>query len=155
MSFKLSEEQYQRVLNVIWEGTPLSTLQTSEELHDYAWNYNWDDGFDNLRWVINNPLCSKGTALLIYWYSQPGYFLKFDRSEISVYQLDHFDFIQELQQNLLNGDFKHNTIAFDPRNDEGYDWIQENEAGNNGKSLNLPKELYEPAKGREMIRGAY
>ena len=37
-----------------------------EDLYVYAYNYNWDDGFDEPRAIAENPDCSLSTALLLF-----------------------------------------------------------------------------------------
>jgi hypothetical protein len=49
-------------------------LQSAEELHAFAVQFNWDAGVEQLSWVINNPMCELGTAILIYWRATPLYY---------------------------------------------------------------------------------
>jgi hypothetical protein len=157
MGKRLNEEQFNRVLKVFWEDEPLETLITSEELHDFAWNYNWDDGVKDLEWIIDNTLCDKGTALLIYWHMAPVYLLKYeDISEVSEYEQEDFLFMQKLEQKYLNEGFARSNIAFDPRNDEGTNWIEENEVYRDADvQKDVPREMLEATPGIELERGAY
>lgn len=41
-------------------------------LHIIAYHYNWDDGFDIPRKILNHPQCDFGTALMIF-YRGDGY----------------------------------------------------------------------------------
>jgi hypothetical protein len=42
-------------------------LRDAEQLHQFALNYNVNDGFSPLQAIIEHPACDKGTALYIYW----------------------------------------------------------------------------------------
>jgi len=48
-----------------------------EEWHQVACNWNWDDGADELRWIIQQPTCDRGTALLVYWHGGPRYYAQY------------------------------------------------------------------------------
>ena len=50
----------------------LSSCTNSATLHVYAFNYNWNDGFDLPQTIIDNPACTLGTALMIF-YLADGY----------------------------------------------------------------------------------
>jgi hypothetical protein len=58
MNTELTSEQYDRVMRVLYENQPVETLQSPEELHQFAWNYNRDDGLEALRRVINHPFAT-------------------------------------------------------------------------------------------------
>ncbi|MGZ3679993.1 MAG: DUF4274 domain-containing protein [Ktedonobacterales bacterium] len=49
------------------------TQATPDAWHQVAWKWNWDSGIKPLQWIIRQPRCDRGTALLIYWYSGPRY----------------------------------------------------------------------------------
>ncbi len=40
---------------------------TSAEQYYLASIYNWDDGVIVLKWIIESPICDKGTAMKIFW----------------------------------------------------------------------------------------
>src|SRR5712691_6236599 len=46
---------------------------TPDEWHQVAWNWNWDSGVEALQWIIRQPMCDRGTALLVYWMGGPRY----------------------------------------------------------------------------------
>lgn len=149
----LLKEQYDRVLKVLWEGAAIETLQTAEELHLYAWNYNWDSGIDSMRRVIHHPLCDKGTALLIYWYAGPGYLYQFlTRDEVSEYIRDQYDFLMELEQKYLSGAYQSEAITFDPAHDEGTGTNWTKEYAKIPKKRQIPAEMYQPTKGQQFQR---
>src|SRR5215207_4128317 len=81
-------------------------LNTPEKLHDFATHYNWDDGFEVPKWIINNPLCDRGTALMMYWHANPQYFCKYaTRNEVPSmgWNLQHYDLIREIEEKYLSG----------------------------------------------------
>ena len=104
-------------------------VDTREKLHIFATHYNWDDGFEIPKWIINHPLCDRGTALMMYWCVAPGYFSKYaDRKEIPTtgWHIQQYDLLQEIEEKYLMGFYKHNTILINPRHDRsnsinGYD----------------------------------
>jgi hypothetical protein len=101
----------------------LAQIESPEELHAYAREFNWDAGCKEMRDVIRHPLCDLGTALLIYWYAGPGYYLKYaDRSEVQDYENDSLALIEEIEQRVKDQQFKTATQPFDPRDHEGTDW---------------------------------
>ncbi|MBC7876655.1 MAG: DUF4274 domain-containing protein [Anaerolineales bacterium] len=126
-------------------------LNTSEKLNEFAAHYNWDDGFEVPVWIINNPQCDRGTALMMYWRAEPQYFCKYatcDDIPNSGWQISHYDFIREVEEKYINGFYKFQEILFNPRYDmssgmEGYDWTQEdNEIPQHRK---IPAEMFEPS----------
>ncbi len=154
MLYQLSDEQSTRVMNVFWEDAPLESLQTTEELHDFAWNYNWDDGLEAMRWVLNHPACDKGTALLIYWRSSPGYFCQYaNRDAATDFERETYDFVIELEQKYLAGAFQQETIAFDPKDDKGFDHTTA--YADYPIRRPIPSEMYQVTSGRHMQRGSY
>ena len=60
-------------------------LNTTDQYY-LAENYNWDDGVEILKWIIESKKCDKGTASLIFWTSEPDYYFEKSESEIS----DHY-----------------------------------------------------------------
>lgn len=121
---QLTDGQKANVLRVMFENLEdLKTLQNPLELHAVASNWNWDDGCELLTWIVCNPICEKGTALLLYWRAGPRWFYQFsNRDEISKYELPIYDLIKEIETRYISGFYKESTIAFDPKNDEETDW---------------------------------
>jgi len=79
----LTEEEKFRVQQIFDGNEEITALTNSVELHQFAWNYNWgDDNWVYLNWIVRNPLCDKGTALLLYWKHVPRwYYGKYGRWE--------------------------------------------------------------------------
>src|SRR5262249_23001942 len=54
--------------------------------HQVANGWNWDGGVAPLAWMIRQPQCDRGTALLIYWHGGPGWFKQYaGRDEVPAY----------------------------------------------------------------------
>jgi hypothetical protein len=127
----------------------LARVESPVELHYFAMNYNWDNGEDAVRAVIDHPLCDMGTASMIYWLAQPDLLLGWEaEGRCSKSELDDLAFVKRLQIRLLERDFGHRQIRFDPRNFLGVDYTQP-DAGSTGMPL-VPKALKEPTQGREL-----
>src|SRR5437868_15390451 len=119
----LTEAQLKRVQRMFrdeWESETelwqfFETVTDAEELHLYANGFNWDTGVGELRRVVRHRLCDRGTALLIYWRGNPGFFARFaDRSEtINPDQADQFDLLQEIEQKIIAGHFHTRRFAYD------------------------------------------
>lgn len=61
-----------KIINILMRYLKSSGLK---EWNQVAVDWNCDNGLKPLRWIIEQPECDKGTALLIYWVSDPNYFL--------------------------------------------------------------------------------
>jgi len=46
-------------------------LDEPKKLFGYVSKYNWDDGEEEMEYIVSDPRCELATALLIYWSSQP------------------------------------------------------------------------------------
>lgn len=78
MEIKLTPEQQARVEFLLYEcyetesiTENLKQLESTQEIHEFATNYNWDYGIEPLKLILQHPLCDRGTALKIYWLGQP------------------------------------------------------------------------------------
>ena len=93
-------------------------LKSSKELHYLASIFNWDDELDVLEWIINSPLCDKGTALLIFWRSQPDYYTRFDNEEEAEIAGEAFRLVRNIIKNFQDGFYQRARIRFNPKSDE-------------------------------------
>ncbi len=48
----------------------------STDQYYLAQHYNWDDGIEVLKWIIESRKCDKGTASLIFWASEPDWYFE-------------------------------------------------------------------------------
>lgn len=95
----------------------------SEELHAFVTNWNWGAGHGVLEEILNNPACEAATALQIYWYAAPEYYLQFADSaamaSVGGDPDDRLGFLARLEARYVKGDFPVGSLAFDPANPEG------------------------------------
>ena len=83
-----------------------------EEVYVFAYNYNWENGFDIPTIIINNPCCSLSTALLVF-YRADGYSFLMDK-EANGDLLPWHTFISDVYSRILNGNYKSSDVAFVP-----------------------------------------
>src|SRR3989344_4934279 len=99
-----------------YETALLEYLKTATPAmwHQIAWNWNWDDGHDGpIKWILDNPECDKGTALLVYWYLSPRYFSQYENADVvKNYERVHYDLIKEIEKKYLEGFYKKENIIF-------------------------------------------
>lgn len=89
-------------------------ITDSELLHIIAGNYNWDNGFEIPYNIINNKNCDLGTALMIF-YDADGYRVLENREKLKNPNLKEWAiFISEIEEQILNNQFKVNHIKFIP-----------------------------------------
>lgn len=100
----------------------LASVAEPEELHLFAKLCNWDGSIKDLQSVIRHPLCDQGTALLVYWRGQPGYYFQYaDRSAVPEHEREVFDLLREIEQRVTRGAYPAALQPFDPADDEGRD----------------------------------
>lgn len=92
----------------------IKDITDSELLHIIAGNYNWDNGFEIPYSIINNKNCDLGTALMIF-YDADGYRVLENREELKNPNVKQWtNFISEIEEKILNNQFKVNNIKFIP-----------------------------------------
>src|SRR6478735_2078171 len=82
-SFNNSEEDFLPDYNLF------KKLNSTDQFY-LAQNYNWDDGVEVLKWIIESKKCDKGTASLIFWSAEPDYYFEKSHDEIAEYEKDTF-----------------------------------------------------------------
>lgn len=114
----LTSEEQARVDAALYEDEALVVhLQTTEELHAFVEEYNYDDlaGFD---YLIRHPNLAKGSALTLFWLSDPVYHFS-RRESISPYlrgaHQQYQQLLVELQQRYVMGFYKQDIFAVNPR----------------------------------------
>jgi hypothetical protein len=110
----LSEQMYrQRVTFLATASTP------ALELHCFADHWNWGGGVEAMRQVAEHPNCDAATALLLFWRSDPEYYLQFSsRDDVPNYNRDGFDLTQLIEERFLRGGYSSGgEIGFNPRED--------------------------------------
>jgi hypothetical protein len=104
-------------------------LESTEELHAFAAQFNWDGNLNELYWVISHKVCDLATAKMIYWKASPLYFYeKFtSREEFSLakpsYYADKdwfksFDLIKFIEQKFDNQFFQVAKLGYSIQKDE-------------------------------------
>jgi hypothetical protein len=97
-----------------------SVLQDPVELHALAYNWNWDGGLETLFAIVRHPLCDRGTALLVYWYTSPVWVYRTyaDESEVAgPYERQQYRLIKEIESRYTEGFYQNQGIRFDPNTD--------------------------------------
>lgn len=145
----IAPESEARILAVLEGYEPGGSLESAEELHYCAWNYNWDDGLAMLWQIIAHPLCDWGTALLIYWRADPGWLHdpRPSRTAALLEETGVHALLREIEAKLLRGHFTP-TIAFDPTNDAGQNLVLEYDGP--PAPATVPAPLREPSPGRVL-----
>ena len=127
------------------------TQATPDEWHQVAWNWNWDSGVEALQWIIRQPMCDRGTALLVYWMGGPRYLAQYtERTEVPHYSLEHYDLLMEIERGYLTGRYTGAEIAFDTHDDEGHDWT--GEYADIPYRRPIPQPMYAASPGHKVAR---
>ena len=90
--------------------TIISQTEDQEILYVYAYNYNWDNGFEIPQAVLDNNKCDLSIALLIF-YSADGLNYLVEKS----YDADlpqWSSFIKKLYESILAGRYQKGEIEF-------------------------------------------
>ena len=78
----------------------------STDQYYLAENYNWDDGVEVLKWIIESEKCDKGTASLIFWTSEPDFYFEKSVNEISDYEKDTFLLLKRIVEKFNKKEFR-------------------------------------------------
>ena len=95
----------------------MGLFETSSEVHYFVTQYNWNDGLNPLKWLVNSELCDKGTALYVYWSFDVLYLLDPSDEMTAEINKQAKSLILELQNKYLSGFFRKNEIKYDPIED--------------------------------------
>ena len=100
----LYESNKEHVLSAI------SKERNSYILHIFAYNYNWDDGFELPRALLENGFCELATALMIFYLADGYTYIteKADNHKCSEWS----DFMKKLYTDITTGRYKTGNIAF-------------------------------------------
>ncbi|OGB76325.1 hypothetical protein A2476_00695 [candidate division CPR3 bacterium RIFOXYC2_FULL_35_7] len=92
-------------------------LNNHKKLYDYVAKYNWDDGIEEMEYIVKNNNCDKATALLIYWLCIPYYFD--DRTGKELKLLPYI-----IEENFTNNYYQNSENKFDPENNQLENFIK-------------------------------
>lgn len=84
--------------------------ENREILYVYAYNYNWDNGFDIPQAVLENEKCDLSIALLIFYRADGLRYLKNKSDNSSLPQWSSF--IKRLYDSILAGKYQRGEIEF-------------------------------------------
>ncbi|WP_083320936.1 DUF4274 domain-containing protein [Hymenobacter glacialis] len=118
----------------------------STDQYYLAQHYNWDDGVEILKWIVESQKCDKGTASLIFWTSEPDYYLEQSVDEISEDEKEVFLLLRRIVEKYNNKEFTKSNLKYDPTNRVNkIDWSRVN------FEWSIPEEIRKPTKGFSII----
>lgn len=92
----------------------LDNINNADFLHIYMDNYNWDNGFDIPKKIIQKDCCELSTALMIFYLADGTHYLE-NRCEIENSSPTVWTtFIDELYTSIICGKFIEGDIFFEP-----------------------------------------
>lgn len=138
---QLQRDQIKRIKQVL-NGKPVTILKTSMEKHQLLLHWNFDDGLEPFKYLVNQPDTDLGTIVLLYWLLEPGYYYKNNKdNETSL-------LIKKIEENVKNDFYKSKEISVDPKNNLGTNFLDE---PNNRDTLKLIPEIFaQPTLGKEV-----
>ena len=91
----------------------IDNIEDSEFLYVYAFNYNWNNGFDIPAKIISKKSCDLSTALMIFYKADGIRYLmeKNNGEKNSDYWLK---FIKSLYEEIISHKFQQTMIQFEP-----------------------------------------
>jgi hypothetical protein len=126
------------------DSIPIARM-TAMQLHRYAAYYNWDGGNGPMVRVIRHPKCDLGTALLVFWLSDPCYYFealsKGDKDALRF--AEGKQLIREIIAKVRRGHFKTARISFNPRKYRGSDWTS---GDHPPEAIGIPDFMCEPVR---------
>ena len=97
----------------------ISQTEDQEILYVYAYNYNWDNGFDIPQTVLDNKKCDLSIALLIFYRADGlGSTIVVEEWENLEDKTDNanlpqwYSFIKRLYDSILTGEYQSGEIEF-------------------------------------------
>jgi len=124
----------------------LAKNKSTENLHKVGSSWNWDQGTDILRWIIEQPECDRSTVKLIFLLCPGEDLLRFpSRDKVANHQLDAFDLANRIADLWNSGFYKHAEVKFDPA-EEGMQIYrkQEKKYAEQGLPWNLAPDFDKP-----------
>ncbi len=90
---------------------------STEDLYRRAQTHNWEEGFRFLRNILEHQNCDKGTALMMYWNSNPEYFTRYESEEdAQSWERANYRFLKLIEEKYPKIDIE--VITYDPHEDE-------------------------------------
>jgi hypothetical protein len=93
----------------------LKQLQTEDELFVLLDNFNWNNGFEVPKAVLNHAKCSLSVALLAF-YRADGirYLFEGEAAFANPLSMEWEGFVKDVYAKILRGQFPSGTISFQP-----------------------------------------
>lgn len=88
-------------------------IESVEMLHVFAYNYDWDNGFEIPEKILNNKYCDLSTALTIFYLSDGLRYLN-DKEYDPINSSEWYKFVKELYNKILEKQFNKSNIRFVP-----------------------------------------
>ncbi len=88
----------------------LMNITDVRDLYLFMFNYNWSDGFEIPKTVIENKSCDLSTALLVFYQAEGQLYLE-DRN-VDLGDKELYDFIDKLYKMIISGSFRKSDVAF-------------------------------------------
>ena len=104
----INEEDFNKILQI----TPY--IKDSSILHFVAEKYNWDDGFELPRLIIDNPNTELSTALLLFYDGGGFDYLAGLSNKENIKDRSNFGFIDKLYKRLVAQEFVKGSISYVP-----------------------------------------
>ena len=86
----------------------------AEQRHVYVAYSNYDDNDRGIRFLADCPELSTGTAVMMFWFLGADYLARMKPEELRSYQQDKWQLLQLIEQRVVSGFYKGDTIHFDP-----------------------------------------
>ena len=105
-----------QVQNLVYDSandevkTTISHTEDQEVLYVYAYNYNWDNGFEIPQAILDNDKCDLSIALLIF-YRADGFSYLVDKS-YNANLPQWSSFIKKLYTSILEGKYQKGEIEY-------------------------------------------
>lgn len=102
---------------------PPSALRDTVALHQAAMMWDWDSMEpEALLDLARHPDLARGTLLMLFWRSAPGYYLQYaGDADVPASEREGYETGQRLAAIYAERTDLKDGIAFDPRDDDGYD----------------------------------
>lgn len=120
----------------------IKNITNSEELHEFADGFNWDDDFEYIKAITKHPKCEIATAKLVYWRSRPFFFLQYeDLNEVPDYHKKSFELQRTIEERLKTGKYPIGDIQWNPKEDAEFN-LTEDLYSEIEKKRTIPQNMY-------------
>lgn len=117
----MDKHQIQEISDILYAESnakavaSLEQLQTEDELFVLLDNFNWNNGFEVPKAVLNHSKCSLSVALLAF-YRADGirYLLEGEAAFANSLSTEWEGFVKDVYTKILGGQFPGGTISFQP-----------------------------------------